>query len=472
MVQTKERIQNFILFFSDLICTVVSFYVAGYIWLWCYKGFDGSFAMDQMRDNTLTIFVSYILLAIIDTDSDDFTGRGYLLELKSVVKKEIFYACIIAIYELLRRKDELFPRGVYVITFVFAIITIYVTRIVIKRILINHNKSANAIRMLVITRSDRAERDLALKKDESDWMRRLDAFIIIDQNMVGQNIDGVPVVASAETMMEYIRLGVADEVYIDIDYEKVESLRPLIMELEDMGITVHIRIDLLDTFSDFDVALGTLGGSTVATFAHRLFAYKKLFVKRAADIVGGLVGLCIMLVCLPFVAIAIKIDSPGQVFFKQRRVGKGGRYFNIYKFRSMYMDAEDRKKDLKAENEMQGPMFKITNDQRITRVGSFLRKTSIDELPQFINVLKGDMSLVGTRPPTIDEFKQYAGHHRRRLTMKPGITGMWQAYGRNTVTDFEDVVKMDLQYIDNWSLTLDIKILFKTVITVFKEGGK
>ena len=171
-----------------------------------------------------------------------------------------------------------------------------------------------------------------------------------------------------------------------------------------MGVTVDLRIDVLDAFSDFDVALGNLGGNLVATFAHRLYAYKKLFIKRCADIVGSLIGIVIMLVCMIFVAPAIKIDSPGPIFFKQRRVGKGGRYFYIYKFRSMYADAEDRKKDLASENEMQGLMFKVTDDTRITKVGKFLRKTSIDELPQFINVLKGDMSLVGTRPPTLDEI--------------------------------------------------------------------
>ena len=137
----------------------------------------------------------------------------------------------------------------------------------------------------------------------------------------------------------------------------------------------------------------------------------------------------------------------------------------------MYMDAEERKKDLMAQNEMNGLMFKMKDDPRITKVGKFIRKTSIDELPQFINVLKGDMSLVGTRPPTVGEFKQYTGHHKRRLSMKPGITGMWQAYGRNSVMDFYEVVKMDLEYIDNWSILLDIKILFKTVATVFTNHG-
>lgn len=124
-----------------------------------------------------------------------------------------------------------------------------------------------------------------------------------------------------------------------------------------------------------------------------------------------------------------------------------------------------------AQNEMNGLMFKMKDDPRITKVGKFIRKTSIDELPQFINVLKGDMSLVGTRPPTVGEFKQYKGHHKRRLSMKPGITGMWQAYGRNSVMDFDEVVKMDLEYIDNWSILLDIKILFKTVATVFTNHG-
>ena len=176
-------------------------------------------------------------------------------------------------------------------------------------------------------------------------------------------------------------------------------------------------------------------------------------------------------VVMLFIAPAVKLEAPGPLIFKQKRVGKNGRYFYIYKFRSMYIDAEERKKELMAQNEMNGLMFKMKDDPRITKVGKFIRKTSIDELPQFINVLKGDMSLVGTRPPTVGEFKQYKGHHKRRLSMKPGITGMWQAYGRNSVMDFDEVVKMDLEYIDNWSILLDIKILFKTVATVFTNHG-
>ena len=197
-----------------------------------------------------------------------------------------------------------------------------------------------------------------------------------------------------------------------------------------------------------------------------------LFIKRVMDIAGGLVGILITAVVTVFVAPPLLIESPGPLFFSQVRVGKNGRRFKIYKFRSMYRDAEERKKELMAQNEMNGLMFKMENDPRITKVGHFIRKYSIDELPQFWNVLKGDMSLVGTRPPTLDEFLQYEPRYKRRLSIKPGITGMWQASGRSNIKDFEDVLALDLEYIDNWSLSLDIKILFKTVyVAVFAKGA-
>ncbi|MBE9550468.1 MAG: sugar transferase, partial [Proteobacteria bacterium] len=165
------------------------------------------------------------------------------------------------------------------------------------------------------------------------------------------------------------------------------------------------------------------------------------------------------------------IDSPGPVLFKQLRVGMHGRRFYLYKFRSMVADAESQKAALFAKSEMNGPMFKMERDPRITRVGRFLRKTSLDEFPQFINVLKGEMSLVGTRPPTPDEVKQYEDWHRRRISIKPGITGLWQISGRNVITDFAEVVKLDLEYIDGWRLSKDLMILWKTVWVVLARKG-
>jgi exopolysaccharide biosynthesis polyprenyl glycosylphosphotransferase len=187
------------------------------------------------------------------------------------------------------------------------------------------------------------------------------------------------------------------------------------------------------------------------------------------DVVISIFGVIVTSPIMLITALAIKLDSPGPVIFKQKRVGQNGRVFEILKFRSMCQDAEDRKRELADKNEMDGLMFKIKNDPRVTKVGKFIRKTSIDELPQFFNVLSGSMSIVGTRPPTIDEVSKYTAKQWRRISIKPGITGMWQTNGRNTITNFNDVVELDTKYIDEWSLWLDVKIMLKTVIEVFRH---
>jgi lipopolysaccharide/colanic/teichoic acid biosynthesis glycosyltransferase len=184
-----------------------------------------------------------------------------------------------------------------------------------------------------------------------------------------------------------------------------------------------------------------------------------------------LFGLLLLGMMFPLIAIAIKLESPGPIFFIQHRVGENGRLFNIWKFRSMFLDAEERKQGLMAQNELKGPVFKIKNDPRITRVGSFLRRSSLDEFPQFWNVLKGDMSLVGTRPPTPGEVAIYENWHLRRVSIKPGLTGLWQVSGRNKIQDFNDIVNLDLAYIDSWNPLLDIKILLKTVPAVLRTDG-
>ena len=193
------------------------------------------------------------------------------------------------------------------------------------------------------------------------------------------------------------------------------------------------------------------------------------------------VGCLITGVLFIFVAPAIKIADPhGPIFFGQERAGKNGRVFKIYKFRSMYTDAEERKKEYMAQNKMDGLMFKLDNDPRIIGsgpdgskkgLGYFLRATSIDEFPNFWSMLKGDMSLVGTRPPTLDEYEKYDLHHKSRLAIKPGLTGMWQVSGRSEFTDFEEIVKLDNEYIKKWSISLDIRIIFKTILVVLKRDG-
>ena len=248
-------------------------------------------------------------------------------------------------------------------------------------------------------------------------------------------------------------------------------LETWVREIEQMGTIVDVNIDAFDISHTGKKSLNRVGKYAVVTFARNLFSTREMAAKRALDVVGSLVGMVILGIAALFVAPAIKLDSPGPVFFGQTRVGKNGRKFTFYKFRSMYQDAEERKKTLMSQNEMKGLMFKMEDDPRITRVGRFIRKTSIDELPQFWNVLRGDMSLVGTRPPTVDEFEQYEAKHRCRLSMTPGLTGMWQISGRSDVKDFDEVVKLYMQYIDNWSILKDIKILILTVWVVLAGRG-
>ena len=292
----------------------------------------------------------------------------------------------------------------------------------------------------------------------------------------------IPVVDLDRSAIKRLRSKWVDEVliyqpsYMDID-------RDLINDLADMGMTTHFTLAL---FNDKDwppTTVQKVGALNVLTSGISLITPQMAVIKRAGDIIGGLIGSLITCILFIFVAPAIYIQSPGPIFFMQERIGKGGKPFRMYKFRSMYLDAEERKAQLMEQNKMQGLMFKMDDDPRIIGsekkdkngkpkgIGNFIRNTSIDEFPQFFNVVKGDMSLVGTRPPTVEEFQQYDIHHRARMTIKPGITGLWQTSGRNEITDFEQVVRLDREYIENWSVMLDIKILFKTVIVVARRKG-
>jgi lipopolysaccharide/colanic/teichoic acid biosynthesis glycosyltransferase len=223
---------------------------------------------------------------------------------------------------------------------------------------------------------------------------------------------------------------------------------------------------LLERAKDVNVSASELLTPTEAEPLHPSVSSK---IKRLIDIAGALVGLSITaLIAIP-VAIAIQIDSPGSVFYSQTRCGVKGRPFRIWKFRSMVNDADQLKHLVK--NQAKGNIFKSKNDPRITRIGAFLRRTSLDELPQFWNVLRGEMSMVGTRPPTLDEVSKYKPHHWQRLNVKPGITGEWQANGRSTVTDFEDVVKLDLDYQSKWSIGYDLQLILKTIWVVLNKHG-
>lgn len=247
-------------------------------------------------------------------------------------------------------------------------------------------------------------------------------------------------------------------------------------EYIDLCMTLGVTVRLLShpiTEGNVQNFVCSIGTYPMVTYHRVVLDVYSRAIKRTFDIILSIMGIIISSPIMLITAIAIKLDSKGPVIFKQERVGKNGRHFYMYKFRSMCQDADAMKAQLQQQNEMgDGLMFKIKDDPRITKVGKFIRKTSIDELPQFFNVLLGTMSLVGTRPPTLDEVAKYETEHWRRLSIRPGITGNWQVSGRSNIKDFEDVVALDTQYIDNWSIWLDLKILVKTVLqAVFKKTG-
>ena len=309
------------------------------------------------------------------------------------------------------------------------------------------------------------------KSKEVNW--KITGVVLLGQRGEETEINGIPIFGETDDYLEYATLHVVDEVFIQVDeiQKREKYLKNMILEFEKMGVVVNLNLDLFDLGVNGVKQVYNLDQYHVLAFSSRLFDYRMVLIKRMIDIAGALVGLLITGIVGIVLAPFLLLESPGPLIFCQNRVGVNGRIFKFYKFRSMYVDAEERKKELMAQNEVQGLMFKMENDPRITKVGAFIRKTSIDELPQFWNVLKGDMSLVGTRPPTVDEYEQYTGYQKRRISFRPGITGLWQISGRSDIKDFDEVVKLDLEYIDNWSLLLDLKIIFKTILVVFKGSG-
>lgn len=394
--------------------------------------------------------------------------RGYFEELKHTIQHVTGVVVGMFVYMFLFKITEEYSRIVVIAFWGLSIVCIYTERLLMKKV-IRHRaqKSKNQEYLLVVSKYEDviAFIDKYEKNNYSNTV--IKGLAIVDGNMAGQEIEKIPVVTDKDNLLEFVRTNVVDEVMMNLNTEWGNEI---VNQLVNMGVTVHVNLNKIETNYP-NCMVEKLGGFNVLTTCINVATDRQLFLKRLMDLLGGIVGMIICAIAFLFVAPVIMIQSPGPILFKQERVGKNGRKFKIYKFRSMYMDAEERKKELMSQNEMQGLMFKVQNDPRIFPFGHFIRNTSIDELPQFWNVLKGEMSLVGTRPPTVDEFEKYALYHKSRLAAKPGITGMWQVSGRSDITDFEEVVRLDNEYIRNWSLRMDIKIILKTIKVVLKREG-
>ena len=403
---------------------------------------------------------------------EPYTGilrRGHFQEINaSITFCTIIFAGILA-YEVAAKQTEIYSRKVIFAYWLISMALVFCERVLLKHFIINRMKHAkNLSVMILLTTTEYAKEVLQefANLQYRDFV--ISGVILIDQDLKGAKICGVPVVANADNCYEYLRTNVVDEVFINGNTR--ESSQALANELLEMGLTVHFNLVHMNALAPNKV-VEKYGNYLVLTSSMKIASPRQLFAKRLMDIVGSLVGLVACGIAFVIVAPMIKIQSPGPVFFSQIRVGKNGRKFKLYKFRSMHVGADKMKASLMGKNEMSGLMFKMTDDPRIFPVGKVMRKFSVDELPQFFNVLKGDMSMVGTRPPTVEEFEHYQIHHKARLGIKPGITGMWQVSGRSDIKDFEEVVALDTHYISQWSIGLDFKILCKTLQVVISGKG-
>lgn len=467
MNQKNKIVEVYGLWFADLVTIVISFVLATYLRF-------GNFKDMGDKEIHFQVCLVYLLSCTIYTFFIDwnrnFLKRSIQKEILEIFKYNVIMILVVQTVMTFLKWADVFSRFV---TIYFAVINVILTlavHLLIKKgMRLHYSSDLSKIKVLVITERDMAE----------EVIKRLKEHLEINYQIIGiacgecrehEETEGIPLIPIREGFMENVTLMALDEVFIYTPELKQTQIQSMLGGFDEMGVNCHYCLELPGMNAERS-KVDDFGGYSVLTYTRFQSSYKRLLIKRLMDIAGGLVGILITLVFFPFVAIAIKLDSPGPVLFSQVRIGRNGRRFKIYKFRSMYIDAEERKKELEKQNEMQGLMFKMENDPRITRVGKFIRRTSIDELPQFYNVVKGDMSLVGTRPPTADEFEKYNQYYRRRISMTPGLTGLWQVSGRSEIENFDDVVKYDLEYIDGWSLTLDIKILLRTVWVVFAGRG-
>lgn len=468
MNRRMKLIESYLLLFADLVSIAFAYTIAILI---RYR----KFSRVMEPELHFVVCIGFLLFCTIYSFLFDwnreFLKRGIFVELIAVTKFNIFMELAVMAFLFMLQRSAGVSRLVMGYFAVLNIVIVWLVRLVMKKVLrIYFTANANIVKIMIITKQAILNKTVEKLKEAMDINYEIVALACIDADLKGREVQGITVNADREDVLTLARQMPLDEVFLNLPDEDMAYVKHMIYDLESMGIACHYNIDIVERPSK-EVRVGNFAGYTVVTYSINHFDYRRMVVKRGIDVVGGLVGCLITIVLTPFVALAIKLDSPGPVFFSQIRIGKNGRRFRIYKFRSMYVDAEARKKELEAQNEMQGLMFKMENDPRITKVGRFIRKTSIDELPQFFNIVRGDMSLVGTRPPTEEEFEQYNSHYRRRISMTPGLTGLWQISGRSEIVDFDEVVKLDLEYIDNWTLGLDIKILFRTVWVVLAGKG-
>lgn len=429
------------------------------------------FSKEQVIVYTIEFVVLLIgVTLVVNVFTEDYKYiniRGYLKEVKASVLYSMEVVISFLFLLVLYRKKyildfESFSLTLLVYLFFAAWIYTYFFRVSLK-VLIAKTKMYKVPVLLVTNFSSEHQLEKVL-----DFGYEIEGYINFEASDL--EYQGKPILKNIVEIRSFLSRNRIEEIFISSSsYDKFSHV---LETLKILGIPVNIDIKELSHQFVGDLTVKTIDDRLFLTSFIKIVTFRDVFLKRSMDIIGGLIGVCVMVIVGIVIYPRVQKESKGPLLFKQKRVGKNGKVFYMYKFRSMYLDAEERKKELLHQNEMNtNLMFKMKEDPRIFPFGKRLRETSLDELPQFINVLKGEMSLVGTRPPTLDEYENYELHHFKRLSVKPGITGIWQVSGRSNIEDFEKVIELDLKYIQNWSINMDIKILFRTIQVVLKKEG-
>ena len=455
----------------DILCMEVSFIIAYFI---RHRNFS-LFNQSTYRSILIILLIANIFSCYFLDSMKDVLKRPKQLDFYSTVKQVLVTTIILISYIFLTKiSDDISRNTIVLFPFIYLVLS-FITRLIFKSILVKSFKQKASRNMIIVASKTNAAR---LINDIQDSVN--DIFIkgVIDIEKDSadgsDNVLSIPIVAGLNDATRYLQTEYVDEVLVS---GEGSSITDLIQKISLMGIVLHIELPEKYDFitANNKLFVDNIYDINVITSTVNTINPVQLIIKRIVDIVFGIFGTIATIIFAIIIGPIIKLKSKGPIFFMQDRVGKNGKIFKMIKFRSMVVDADELKEKYKAQNENKdGLMFKMTNDPRvIPGIGEFIRKTSIDEFPQFINVLKGEMSVVGTRPPTIDEWEKYDLHHRARLAIKPGITGLWQVSGRSDIKDFEDVVKLDTKYIKTFSLWQDFSIILKTIKVVLnKEGAR
>ncbi len=383
---------------------------------------------------------------------------------KALLSMAIIHIAAIFFLRLHEDVSRLFFGTYFAVVFAF----IAGNRVVLRRVAHSARRSGHNMKVFAVVGSGDLAHDVVQTVEEHPEWGYLFAGHVLDAQGVG-NPKPELVLGTVAQLGQILDDNVIDEVIFAVPRERLSHIEGAFRLCQEQGANARVCLDLFQV-GGAHVALGEMDGLPMLAFTRAPTDEVALLLKRAFDMFSSAIAVLLLSPAFVATAIAVKLDSPGPVFFRQTRVGKNGRPFKMLKFRSMHIDAEARLESLRAQNEASGPVFKMKDDPRVTRVGRFIRRTSIDELPQFLNVLTGEMSIVGPRPPVPAEVKQYQRWQRRRLSVKPGITCTWQVSGRSNIS-FDQWMKLDLEYIDTWSLWQDIQICFRTVPAVLLSRG-